>query len=901
MPVAETLRITGRFVVRFAASARVAFTLASCIVGLVAASECHAQVQSKPLQPPSGGNLIVLEVRLDNFLVSDGVTAYQLGNRVLLPLGELSRLLTIAIRTDPEQGTASGFILSEARTFFLDTAKAAVRFAERSETYDPKLVLVYPDEIYVATELLARWLPLGLDVNFSSLTLTVRPREILPLQRRLQRERDAGQGRAGFITDPGYPRQASPYSLWGIPFIDHTLSMELARRDDKWKIGGRQSTFVTGDLLGLESSVFVTGTERNPLEKFRATFGRYDPSAQLLGPAHATAFAFGNLPVPALANVSRTSAGGNGLLLSNAPLTRPTSFRSQSFQGDLPPGWDVELYFNEALIAYQQSRPDGKYVFEDVQLVYGVNEFRLVFHGPQGQIRVERQSFQLQDTLTRPGEAHYHLVGQHGDQGGLRSSAQFDVGLSNYLSAAGGAVRIPVNGVERTYTNVGLRSQFAGFFVTGDLTRSEGGTLGEVAALTRIAGVGLSLSHAELRNFTSEVFQFTADPVRSRSKVRADGFFRAHPTIPMSYGFELLHDRLQSGISNTDVRGRLSTFVRGTSISNNLHWQRAGASEATGDGALNVSTRFGPLGVRGQFNYTVAPVREVSSVALAGTRILKEGYIFNSGVTRILTSGEMRYSAGLTKSIGRYGFGVGLAYSSLGEIVVGGQIFIAIAKEPRGGAWVFDALPMAATGAVSARVFVDKNMNGIMDPGEEPVKDAAFMVNGGRYPARTGEDGIAYIRRLSPKAPLDINLDPGTLEDPQWSPSPLGLRIVPRPGKSVILDFPVILTGEIDGTVYSVDSRKVKQPVGDLSIEALNDKGKVVSRAPSASDGFYVLTAVPPGVYRIRVDAGEARKRRLNEPASRTVTITADGNFVSGVDFTVTRETGATQTKEETK
>jgi hypothetical protein len=403
-----------------------------------------------------------------------------------------------------------------------------------------------------------------------------------------------------------------------------------------------------------------------------------------------------------------------------------------------------------------------------------------------------------------------------------------------------------------------------------------------------VYGVGLALTHAEARDFTSEIFQPSIDPIRSRSKLRADGFVRAYPTLPMSYGFELVHDRLQSGLTNVDMKGRLSTFVRGTAISNNLHWQSTGGADSSGDGALNVSTRFGLTSVRGQLNYALAPVKEVSSVAVAGTRILTEGYVFNSGVSRMITTREMRYNAGLTKSIGRYGFGVALSYSSLGEIIIGGQLFIAIANEPRKGGWMFDALPMAETGGVSARVFVDKNLNGIMDPGEEPVKDASFMVNGGRYPVRTDADGIAYLRRLPARAPVDVSIDSGTLDDPQWSPSPAGLRIVPRPGKSVILEFPVILTGEIDGTLYIVEQGG-KRPLGNVVIEAVNDKGKVVSRTQSASDGFYVLSAVPPGEYRIRIDAGQLASRGFQDPGNKPVAIAADGGFVSGVDFTMTR------------
>jgi hypothetical protein len=39
-------------------------------------------------------------------------------------------------------------------------------------------------------------------------------------------------------------------------------------------------------------------------------------------------------------------------------------------------------------------------------------------------------------------------------------------------------------------------------------------------------------------------------------------------------------------------------------------------------------------------------------------------------------------------------------------------------------------------------------------------------------------------------------------EDPQWSAQTTGVRLVPRPGKINAVDFAVIMTAEIDGTVY---------------------------------------------------------------------------------------------------
>jgi hypothetical protein len=70
--------------------------------------------------------------------------------------------------------------------------------------------------------------------------------------------------------------------------------------------------------------------------------------------------------------------------VSSFPLQLQSQFDRQSFRGELPPGWEVELYRGAELLAYAQSRADGLYEFLDVPLLFGLNVFRLELYGPQG-------------------------------------------------------------------------------------------------------------------------------------------------------------------------------------------------------------------------------------------------------------------------------------------------------------------------------------------------------------------------------------------------------------------------------------------------------------------------------------------------------------------------------------
>jgi hypothetical protein len=856
------------------------------LLGLLLA-QC-AWPQATGIQPKDAANLVLLEVKLDEHLLSDSMTAYQFGNDVFLPLGELSKLLTIAIRTQPVEGRASGYVLDEQRGFSLDVIQREVTVSDRHEPLDRALVKLQADDIYVASRLLARWLPADLEVDMSSLTLRVRPREKLPLQAGLERsDRSKRVGVHGRQEDPNYPRQPTPYSKLEAPVIDQTLGVDARRaRGSPTETNAAYTAYLTGDLAGVEAQLYSTRNLRSKEGDLRWTLGRTDPDANLLGPLHARTAMVGNIASPGVANIARGGVTGNGVELANRPLNQPTRFDRHSLQGALPPGWDVELFFNEALVGFQQSRADGKYTFDDLPLVYGNNEFRLVFHGPLGQLRVERQSFMLEQSLLAPGQVYYSLTEQRGEGGQSRSAAQFDVGLTKQLSATGGMVRLPMDGIERRYTNVGLHGYLQSFILSGDLARSDtGGSLVQAALKTQVKGVSLGASHAEVRNFTSELFLPSPDPIRSRDEMSIDGAIKFSPTAYLPVSVHVKRDRLASDEQNIELLGRISSYQFGTAVTNAVQWQSL-AGVKTAYGALQATRRVAGIGVTGQWLYNIEPHLASSTVAFAVDKNIADGYLLNVGLMRDLQNPEYRLTAALNKSLGSFGLGINGYYSSRHEYGVGIQLFVATGLEPRRRRWVSDAQPMAANGGASVRVFLDKNQNGIMDAGDEPLPGAGFTVNGGGNMARTDADGIAYLNRLPVRQNVDIGFDVSTLEDPQMAALNKGFRIVPRPGKVSELDFAVSITGEVDGTTYLLDNG-VRRAVGDLEIELVDTNHKVVASVRSASDGYFVVSSVIPGTYILRLSKDQLKRLNLTDQGMHLITIAPDGTFLNGKELYV--------------
>ena len=846
-----------------------------------------ARAQAFGAQPKDAPNLLLLEVRLDQHLLSDSLTAYQFGDDVFLPLGELSKLLTIAIRTQPIEGRASGYVLNEQRGFSLDVIGREVTVNDKREVLDRTKVKLQADDIYVASRLLSRWLPADLQIDMSSLALTVRPREKLPLQAGLERQ-DRGKrgGPRGEYVEPDFPRVATPYRKFDTPSIDQTLGVDVRRAGGGGQTSAAYTAYLTGDLLGLEAELYANRNLRDKATDVRWSLGRNDPGANLLGPLHARTAMIGSVPAPGVANIAFSSATGNGVTVGNRPLNQPTRFDRHSLQGDLPPGWDVELYFNDGLVAFQQSRPDGKYIFADLPLVYGPNEFRLVFHGPLGQLRVERQSFLLEQSMIKPGQTYYSVTGQRDERGNNRSVAQFDWGLTKQLSATGGLVRLALDGKEKRYANVGLHGYLQSFILSGDVATSDnGGKLAQVAVKTQVKGLSLGASHAELQDFSSELYLPSTDPIRSRDELQVDGTLPTGTASRMPVSLQVKHDRLASNAQNIVMVGRVSTYQFGTAVTNAVRWQSYNGVKSA-DGLLQASRRVAGIGVSGQLQYTIEPHFTTSTLAVAADKNLADGYLLNVGVMRGFQDPEYRLTAGINKSLGSYGLGVNGYYSSRGEYGVGVQLFVAMGLDPRRAHWVTDAQPMASTGAASVRAFLDKNQNGVMDPGEQPVEGAGFTVNGGGTLARTGADGIAYLNRLPIRQNVDIGFDLSTLEDPQLAAQQKGYRIVPRPGKVAQLDFAVSVTGEIDGTTYLMVNGQ-RRAVGDLELELVDAGRKVAATARSASDGYFVLSSVIPGNYMLRVSKDQLKRLDLTDLGMHMITIAPDGNFVNGKELYV--------------
>ena len=792
---------------------------------------------------------------------------------------------------DLERRTAAGTILTVKRSFRLDLALGSDAIAGTKQALVPGEAEIHEDDLYVDSRRIAEWFPIDLDVDRGAAVLTVRPREPLPSLVLEDRERAAGlalagTGGAGAAAFPAIPNR---YGLFGSPFLDQTVRVTSQPAG-----AGRQtridfSTYLTGDLLFLESSAYLAGTDTG-FSDARITLGRSDSDGRLLGVLHARQFALGDVFHPGL-DLLAAGRSGTGAFVSNFPLEQPTQFDRNTFRGELPPGWQLELYRDQTLLGFRASAPDGRYEIEDVPLLVGLNVFRLVFYGPQGQRRVEVRSFNVGASLAPAGRLLYRvtwldssrrIAGASVADAGPRAFGELRYGLSPHWTLDATAARVSFQGAAHDYIRGGLHGFLGAVFLGADAAITPGGGSAVAAsAQTRVAGVGIFLQHAEMSRFMSERFLSTG-PLRSQTLVRFDATVPRSflPAVPMT--LDLRHDDLASGGSISELRHRLSAMKGGFALTNQLTWTLTRPSSGPGSrdafGELLVSRFAGDVAIRGGWNYRLAPeVRNMNLSLTAETRALSR-YLVSAGVAQSYAPFATTWIVGASRQEGPFAVGMQASYGRPGGLSISAVFTVGIAYDNSSRKFHTQAASVASGGGVSARAFLDENGNGRFDAGEPPIEGAVFDINAGPAPVPADARGRAFIVNVPGHQWTDVSLATSSLEDPSWRPSFPGVRVASRPGKTAHVDLPVQAMSEITGTVWSGEEGS-RRAVPGARVELRRPDGSVAASTLSAYDGFFDVSDVVPGLYTLLAAADG-----LTEKA-RSVEVAADGALLEGLDL----------------
>lgn len=860
---------------------------------------------------------MILQPLLGGHVLGEGLVSYPAGDRVWIPLGQLSSLLAFGIRVDATTGRAEGFLIEEKRRFTLDIPKGKIVVDGKTIDILPGQAVSRDRDIFMDIRLLTQCFPLDLEVNLKSATLQIKALETLPIQEIWDRELRYGQFKSGLRdgledTSIGVAHTSS-YRLADCPFLDASLALIKTQHISQTPWLGSLTT--GGDLLWMSSNLSVVRDPDGSFRNSRATLFREDPEGKLLGPMRAQRLFLGDLPLAPSLELAGSLPRGRGVLVDNYPMAYRSRFATRTFQGLLPQNWTVELYQNNGLLGYCHSRPDGRYEFPDIPLAFGLNQFQLVFHGPQGQVRHERFRLDIRNDQPPPGAFYYRLAGVHPERQrmpGVEASVsekealgkpsllvEGEYGLNPWLAVKGGGTRMALPDGSHDYGVLGVRSVFSFLALQGNLAqeRKPDGRNGQSAEGILKTGYGyssLTLRRAEFRGGFMPAHGTAAfDPslaLKSESQAELNGHLNwgAHP--------------LTLGLAREEQMYAQGGRLRRTRLGASLTWPSLSVSPSIAqtldtrntwspknwEGNVLISSFGARFSTQGELNFA----RENGKNTFKKWAISANTYTFSGLNLRFGVQGsgkgfkDTSWTANLSQLRGPFGYGLDAQFSKATGYSISLRFQISTAREPKTRRWVTDAQSLTSTGAVSAEAFLDENANHRRDQGERVIEGAAFRLGMITPIDRVDDPRVAFYTQQPTSQEQLLRIEESSLEDPSQVPAFPAFRILNRPGHVHRVDYPVQIQGEINGSTRLREKGQSRELSG-LEIELVRSDGHVFKKWRTAYDGFFEIRGIPPGAYKLQVSAEEVRRLGLKATPPRHFQIDVKNNYFEGKDLIV--------------
>lgn len=833
--------------------------LMSALVFVTGAASARAQGVPEPT---------VMEVRLGQSATL-AVRAERQGERLWLPVVELAAALELEVvratrsRVELRRWPSRTLIVFDRDSSMIRTGAQVVRLSSGAlRSADAELLA----DMATLTSVLRT----PFEVSWTDLIIAVPLIDSLPLGRRLAREKARSRlsSRSGGVeADRDVAPLARPLADGAV--LDYTLSVPLtsARPNIGW------STAVGLDVLGgsLEVSTgAVTGGTRLPtLSSWTGVWREGRALTQMrIGDG------LGTGPLPRL---------GRGIMFTNSPYVRPALFGLQTLRGDLPPGWTIEAYRNGELVAVDTVGRSSGYQLQ-LPVLYGENPVDLLAVGPFGQTRALSENLRIGADLLPSNRSEY---GVSAAQCRLRQqciaagTVDMRVGLTDRWT-----MRVGVDGVARD--TVGLR--IAPYFsFVGTPLRSVAVQL-DAAAQSRTR-VAVNLEPSRSLRLALEQSWFAVDPidplVTSRRSTQSSlyaywrSFGERQTSLEGSIDQSAFLDgggltRARLGLGTQAAGLRLQPYFRRDQSSRGGYAQNLGGLEAMMLPRPGLGRYLGAALVRfiGEVDGRGRAVREALTIAMpvpASFRI-DAGVAFQRGMRGPLATLTLSRDLNALRSYTMSNFSKGS--SSATQSVQGSALLGRGRERPQ-----FVTGPSLQRTGVAGIVYLDRNANGLRDPGEPTVPGVNVQVGTGY--ARSDADGRYRVWDLVPFIPLPVSVDSTTLPSPLWIPTVRHANIEAGPNRYEPLDIPLVAGGVLEGSIIWRRGSGTSLPPVPLIVR--NARGEVIARTSTFSDGEFVLFGVRPGALTVHVDPAWLAAQRTAADSQSVVLGSSDDGATARV------------------
>ena len=883
---------------------------AALLCALAIATPAQAEWQA------NDDDALLFDLRSGKYRLGDGVRGYQTDTGVCVDLADTIMALDVPVRLDKKSRRATGWLFAESQRLVIDRAGAGggrVQTMNTDRALRSGEVRDTPEGWCVATESLGQWLNVDLTPDLSNALLLLESDRKLPFQSAIDRKERAARIRPSAAFDlTDLPQSREPYRLWRTPSVDVVVSAGGVRsRRQGQSMDLRYELFASGEIGKASVDARLSSDNRGVPDSLRVRAFRTDPEGRLLGPLKATHVAAGDIATVTTPIVSQSTVG-RGAFVTNRPVNRPDSFDTTDFRGELPAGWDAELYRNGELLAFATSRGDGRYEFLEVDLLYGDNRFEVVLYGPQGQEQRSFRSVPVGLASIPPEQTFYWAavqqtntdligIGRRRDRfsgfgttgvRGWRGGFGLERGLDARTSVAGALHSLRIDGDRRHYAELSLRRAIGPALV--ELTGA-GDQRGDAAFQAQLLGrLGDSTVRAEgfLRTGDFRAGRFGQN-VNAAVELGIDHRFAIGSRI-VPFSIEAQYDQLDGGNDLTRLRARASWNTRRVAVTGALSYERPSSNFGPdppdrAEAALLVSGRVGKLRLRGEAAFRITPDAALEQVNLTGEWRAGERSDWRGELGYDAALGRVRGGIGLTRRFDRFALTGSIEAASDGSVAAGLNLAFSFGPDPRGGGFRVTREKLASSGQAVATVFRDTNRDGRRQADEPLVEGVELTAGQGVANAPTDANGQGIVDALEPFRPILIGIDASSLSDPYTQPALPGVVVTPRPGIAARVELPLVSAGEVEGTLVGPSGN----PLAGVELELRDAAGRVRARTITEFDGFFLFQSVVYGDYTLDIKPESAAAVAVASRLGVTATVD-DANQIARLGAVRAREAAPT-------
>ncbi len=849
---------------------------------------------------------LVLAVTTDKKLLSEGVFAIQKNGEYYFPVAALSEILDFYYDIDTSIHTVDGWALFEEDSYFVDVQNKRLRF--RGEEFDlPSEAFIGPevadDDIYILSGVLSQIWPAQFEVNLSSLVLDIIPDKPLPFQTALVREKQRArteERRAERLEGDDFPFIPYPYQFYTKPTID--ISASTGYDDAAEHVFGGLSVNGVNDLAYASadySAAFAhrNGEFQNP-ENIRFRLRRQN--------IHEGALPYG-LEDTQLGDVNLSNrelisnnVGGRGFLFSTESSNKSGEFDLITIDGIGTPGWEVELYLNNELLNFGVIDDRGEYRFEDISVGFGNNRFRIVLYGPQGQIKERVENYIYQSSMIEKGknvfsggivDGNEDLIPIDKRRTGLREGLAANIyaarGIKEKLTAFFTANTIRDrdgnNTVSREYLSAGaIGSVGTTLAKVEGYKQLDGGQALEVRTLSDFKGFKVNAQISAFSDFESPHASNGDNAKTLETDISVKKIFR---TAIGALGLELRQNytKRKKRDDVSDYITRQSLGIGPLRMTNTTRSSFSDGEHQLSTGRFGASTRRNKWNFRNSLDYNISPDPEVTSFQTELRYRANRDFSMAARANYSFINDQKGLGFQISRDYKKFLGSMDIDWQS--TTGVGFTLRASTSLGPYGedGTYAYRGNPLSNVGPVNSFLYTDKNYDGTYDDSDEPLEDTRVIVNRRISREETDESGnlMQLISVGSKKTKIKVAKE--SIDDPYLVSSVPGYRIYPRPGVVHQLEFPLIETGAIDGTLRWSDEGK---PIAGVTLQLLDEEADILRETQTGFDGYFTFEQIPPGNYTIRPDPEEG----IDIPF-KYVNLTPDDLFQFGIDMSATPNT----------